>query len=132
MFWFIVLLLVVGAGFYFYQKLIAIEREIHAEQKEYNAALQKAEKSPQDISAANDSDSGNTAVDLTSEGDAPISLEEAILAEINKQAGIKQTDLYPMFSATNKKQLQKLIKVLADSGKLRREKQGSSYLLYPL
>ena len=32
MFWFIVLLLVAGAGFYFYQKLSTIEREIRAEQ----------------------------------------------------------------------------------------------------
>ncbi|MCW8891926.1 MAG: hypothetical protein OQL18_01250, partial [Deltaproteobacteria bacterium] len=32
MFWFIVLLLIVGAGFYFYQKMMTIEREIRAEQ----------------------------------------------------------------------------------------------------
>ena len=33
MFWFIILLLFVGAGFYFYQKMMAIEREIRAEQE---------------------------------------------------------------------------------------------------
>jgi hypothetical protein len=132
MFWFIVLLLVVGAGFYFYQKLISIEREIHAEQEVYNASLQKVEKVPEGVSVAKDADSGNMSSVVTAEKGEPISLEEMICVEVNKQGGIKQTDLYPLFSATNKKQLQRLIKGLADDGRLRREKQGSSYLLYPL
>jgi hypothetical protein len=132
MFWFIVLLLVVGAGFYFYQKLISIEREIHAEQEVYNASLQKVEKVPEGVPVAKDADSENMSSVVTTENGEPISLEEMICVEVNKQGGIKQTDLYPLFSATNKKQLQRLIKGLADDGRLKREKQGSSYLLYPL
>jgi len=132
MFWFIVLLLVVGAGFYFYQKLISIEREIHAEQEAYSVALQKAEKTPEEVPEAKDPDPENTPTAVIPEQDELTSLAEMICAEVNKQRGIKQTDLYPLFSATNKKQLQRLIKKLADNGRLRREKQGNSYLLYPL
>ena len=33
MFWFVLLLLLVGAGFYFYRKMMSIEREIRAEQE---------------------------------------------------------------------------------------------------
>ncbi len=132
MFWFIILLLLVGAGFYFYQKLISIEREIHAEQEAYNATWQKAEKPLEDAPAETGSDLEDVSAAPTPESREPLSLEEAILAEVSKQAGVKQVDLYPLFSTTNKKQLQKLIKVLADDGKLRREKQGSSYLLYPV
>ena len=132
MFWFIILLLVAGAGFYFYQKLISIEREIHAEQEAYNATLQKAEKPLEDAPVETSSDLEDVSVAQTPESQEPLSLEEAILAEVSKQAGAKQVDLYRLFSATNKKQLQKLIKGLADDGRLRREKQGSSYLLYPV
>ncbi len=132
MFWFIILLLVVGAGFYFYQKLISIEREIYAEQEAYSAALQKAEKLPEDVPAEKDSNSEKSSSAVTSERGEPTSLAEMICAEVNKQAGIKQTDLYPLFADTGKKQLQRLIKELTDDGRLRREKQGSSYLLYPM
>lgn len=132
MFWFIVLLLVVGAGFYFYQKLISIEREIHAEQEAYSATLKKAEMSPEDVSAAKGPDLEKSSSAVHPEKGEATSLAEMVCAEVYKQGGIKQTDLYPLFAATNKKQLQRLIKELADDGRLRREKQGSSYLLYPL
>ena len=132
MFWFIVLLLVVGAGFYFYQKLISIEREIHAEQEAYTVALQKAEKPPEEVPEAKEPDPKTTPAAVTPQLDEPNSLAEMICVEVNNQAGIKQTDLYPMFASTNKKQLQRLIKELADDGRLRREKLGSSYLLYPV
>ena len=131
MFWFIVLLLVVGAGFYFYQKLISIEREIHAEQEAYSVAVQKAETPPVDASPA-PVDAGTMLESIASENTESASLEEAILAEVIRQAGIKQTDLYPLFADVNKKQLQRLIKELADNGRLRREKSRSSYLLYPI
>ncbi len=131
MFWFIVLLLVVGAGFYFYQKLISIEREIHAEQEAYSVAVEEAEKSPVDVPPA-PVDAGSSLESIASENTEPTSLAEAILAEVLKQAGVKQTDLYPLFADVNKKQLQRLIKELADNGRLRREKVSSSYLLYPI
>jgi hypothetical protein len=139
MFWFIVLLLVVGAGFYFYQKLISIEREIHAEQEAYSSALQKDQKPDEKVPEMEESalETADPAPETVStsvvvNGGEADSLEEQVCAEVNKQAGIKQTDLYLLFSATDKKQLQRLIKKLADDGRFKREKQGSSYLLYPL
>ena len=117
MFWFIVLLLVVGAGFYFYQKLISIEREIHAEQEAYNVTAEEAEESPVDVPPA-PVDAGSSLESIASENTEPTSFEEAIIAEVVRQAGIKQTDLYPLFADVNKKQLQRLIKELADNGRL--------------
>ncbi len=134
MFWFIVLLLFVGAGFYFYQKIISIEREIQAEQEmslAQSTATQKPEKrleeSPHET-VFDSTESDSPVVPLASESS---SLEESILAEVTRQPGLKQTDLYPLFAATNKKQLQRLIKEMADNGRLKRERKSSSYLLYP-
>ena len=135
MFWFIILLLVIGAGFYFYQKIISIEREIHAEQElatAHNVPAQETEKQPADAPEMTVFDSGSSLETVAQKSAEPSTLEKAILAEVIKQAGIKQTDLYPLFAATNKKQLQKLIKEMTDSGKLKREKKSSSYLLYPV
>jgi len=132
MFWFIVLLLVVGAGFYFYQKLILIVREIHAERVAYTVVLQKAEKTPEEVPEAKEPDPETIPTAVIPEQGEPTSLAEMICVEVNNQAGIKQTDLYPMFASTNKKQLQRLIKELSDDGRLRREKLGSSYLLFPV
>ena len=133
--WFIILLLVIGAGFYFYQKIISIEREIHAEQElaaAHNVPAQETEKQPAAAPQMTVFDSGSSPETVTQKRTDPTTLEKTILEEVTKQAGIKQTDLYPLFAATNKKQLQKLIKEMADSGQLKREKKSSSYLLYPV
>ncbi len=135
MFWFIILLLVIGAGFYFYQKIISIEREIHAEQElaaAHNVPAQETEKQPAVAPQMTVFDSGSSPETVAQKRTDPTTLEKTILEEVTKQAGIKQTDIYPLFAATNKKQLQKLIKEMADNGKLKREKKSSSYLLYPV
>ncbi|MCF6265529.1 MAG: hypothetical protein L3J57_03165 [Desulfuromusa sp.] len=134
MFWFIVLLLFVGAGFYFYQKIISIEREIQAEQEmslAQSTATQKSEKrleEPPHETVFDSTESDSPVVPIASESS---SLEESILTEVTRQPGLKQTDLYPLFADTNKKQLQRLIKEMADNGRLKRERKSSSYLLYP-
>lgn len=135
MFWFVILLLFVGAGFYFYQKMMTIEREIRAEQeieKAHIAAVQEPEKRPEETPQKTVFDSELSPAAVAPESAEPSTLEETILAEVTRQPGIKQTELYPAFADTNKKQLQKLVKGMADNGVLRREKQGSSYLLYPV
>ena len=134
MFWFIILLLFVGVGFYFYQKMMTIEREIRAEQeteKAHNAAAQKPEKRPEETPQNTVFDSEVSPAPVESEMPESTTIEETILAEVTRQPGTKQTELYPRFASTSKKQLQQLIKEMADKGILRREKQGSSYLLYP-
>ncbi|SEA07266.1 hypothetical protein SAMN05660420_01115 [Desulfuromusa kysingii] len=130
MFCFIVLLLVVGAGFYFYQKLMTIEREIRAEQKAeggHTAVAQAPEKPVEDFPDMADLDQQDSSAKIMSGQD---SVEEAIISAVAKSPGLIQTELYAQFVDADKKQLQKMIKKMADSGTLRREKQGSSYTLY--
>ena len=134
MFWFIVLLLFVGAGFYFYQKMMAIEREIRAEQEAGNihvttTASPESQTMETPQNTIFDSESSSS-VDVTDTVES-ISMEDAVIAEVTKQPGLKQTELYLVFTDISKKQLQKLIKDMTDRGVLKREKQGSSYLLYP-
>ena len=129
MFWFIVLLLFVGAGFYFYQKMMAIEREIRAEQeagKDHIVAVSAPEKTTENTIFDSVGSSSVDVADIVE----PTSMEDAVIAEVTKQPGLKQTELYPVFTDISKKQLQKLIKDMTDRGVLKREKQGSSYLLY--
>ncbi len=140
MFWFVVLLLVVGAGFYFYQKLTAIEREIRAEQA--------AEKARAAASSSAVVEAKKPAADLAAEpelvavereptiAETPVpaeatSFEDEILAAVNNLPGIKQTELSAGFPDVEKKRFQQTIKKLADDGSVRREKEGSSYLLFP-
>ncbi len=134
MFWFIVLLLIVGGGFYFYQKMMTIEREIRAEQDAAKAEMARAKGADSQVKEAavkqtfsQKSSLENKAPDLSDED----ATAEAVLAEVISHPGIRQADFYRLFADMNKKQLQQLIKELADKGVLRREKQGSSYLLYP-
>jgi len=145
MFWFIVLLLVVGAGFYFYQKMMAIEREIRAELDAVAttavvvAAPDKKAVDPEPElvkETTTDSSTITSAVEkMTSKAepiaDESFSLEDEILAAVKNLPGVKQTELYSSFGDVNRKQLQKMLKKMADAGKLRREKKGSSYFIYP-
>lgn len=155
MFWFVVLLLLAGAGFYFYQKMMAIEEEIRSEQaaaedapsSESTAApevtstpLQQEQKEEpsdnQDEAATSDNPIVTPEVEkMTSKAapveDADLSLEDEILAAVKNLPGVKQTELYSSFSDVSKKHLQQIFKDLADDGKLKREKKGNSYLLYP-
>jgi len=135
MFWFIVLLLVAGAGFYFYQKLTAIEREIRAEQDAEKsravttaAVVEKEEPrdKPQEPVVKREPTVAETPVP-----DEFSSTEGELLAAVRNLPGIKQTELYQSFSDIEKKKFQKMVKKLADDGDLRREKQGNSYILFP-
>ncbi len=158
MLWFIVLLLLAGAGFFFYQKLTTIEREIRAEQDaeaaragdisdtsseqkasgESTEAAQPATPKEEVVAEPEVSDSPIVTPEvekLTAKvepvPDAAMSLEDEVLAAVNNMPGVKQTDMYSSFADVDKKQLQQLFKDMADDGRLKREKKGSSYLLYP-
>ena len=133
MFAFIVLLIVAGACFYFYQRLTALEQEIRAEQARAKAAAVTPEppSRPEKEEPASVVEKIEPAASVEAEPKEPESLEEEILAVVAKNSGMKQTELYGMFGDTDKKQLQKTLKEMADSGQLKREKKGNSYLLYP-
>ena len=150
MFWFIALLLLVGAGFYFYQKMMAIEQEIRAEQEAEQPApsvsepVKEKEQEPApepEPEVAQDDEPDPHVVTPEVEkmtakadpvADEALSLEDEILAAVENLPGMKQTEIYESFTDVSKKQLQQLIKDMADSGKLKREKKGNSYLLYPI
>lgn len=144
MFWFVVLLLLAGAGFYFYKKMMAIEQEIRSDQdvNEVTASSESAsEQEPPEAVADTEEVAESpiivSAVDkMTSKvvpvADASFNLEDEVLAAVKNLPGVKQTELYESFADVNKKQLQQLLKDLDEGGKLKREKKGSSYLLYPV
>jgi hypothetical protein len=142
MFWFIVILLLAGAGFYFYQKMMDIEREIRAEQEAAQASASvpvepSKKKSEPEPESASDPPIVTPEVEkmtakATPVADESLSLEGEVLAAVKNLQGVKQTELYGSFTDVGKKQLQQLLKELDDSGKIKREKKGSSYLLYPV
>ncbi len=139
MFWFVVVLLIVGAGFYFYRKMMTIEREILAEQEAERGPAEKAEpdRPVKKEEAFNDPPIVTPEVEkMVAKAEPvaaePLSLEEEILTAVENLPGIKQTELYGSFADVDRKQLQKLLKELGDDGRLTREKRGSTYLLYPV
>lgn len=150
--WFIVLLLVLGGGFYGYYKFKEIERQIRDEQAQEKQETQQGQQkqSGQDSSTSGDShvsapksaveneaspvtrvekqQAGGTSADEPSAAPAG---EPAILRAVQSQPGIVQSDLYTQFPAANKKQLQQQIKKMSDEGNIKRESYRSSYRLYP-
>ena len=133
MFAFIVLLIVAGACFYFYQRLTALEQEIRAEQAREKAAAVSPE--PRGVPVEEVATVADPVVESVEETpgvvDVAQSLEASIVAEVEKKPGMKQPELYKLFTDINKKQLQKIVKAMADGGQLKREKQGNSYCLFP-
>ena len=139
MFWFIVLLLILGAGFYVYQKLMAIEREIRAEQ-EAEQTVSDVTKSVTDGEMTGESSEPPLVspevedmidrVEPVAEG--ALSLEDEIILAVKNLPGVKQTEIYDSFADVNRKRMQQLLKEMDAAGKIKREKQGSSYLLFPV
>jgi hypothetical protein len=123
MFWFILLLLVIGTGFYLNSCAHEVERDIKAlrEQVYVPEKVELAELSVA-VEDAPHADSGQVGADL---------LATRILGIVAANPGMKQTMLYPQLADVAKKVLQQQVKGLADGGRLVREKSGSSYLLYP-
>ena len=133
MFCFIVLLLLIGAAFYFYQKLMAIETEIRAERSLETApcsVAQEPDSASGEVSKADVFETKINPLETVPVEEVLVPVETAIIAAVTDQAGIKQTELYSLFADQSKKQLQQTIKDMTARGLLRREKQGSSYLLY--
>lgn len=129
--WLFILLLLalIVAGYYVYQRLLALEREIRAagpgpaERTESSVAPLggvSEESEPQPVTAG--------AAMVTPEA----GLDNRILAVLAEAPGLAQTELYLEFPDAERRVLQKLLRRLEDSGRLRREKKGSSYRLYPL
>ena len=151
MFWFVLFLLLLGAGFFFYQKLKEVEAEIRdlqdpVEEEQPPTAVSPPVAAPaptEPVAAASpaaepvptsevvEPEAPAAAETLSAQPQGGSPLQEQIRAAVEREPGIKQTDLYQQFSAMNKKHLQQQVKALADAGQLKREKSGSTFLLYP-
>ena len=117
MFWFVILLLIVGGCFYLYQKLMEIEREIRAEQ-EMEQPVVKVETKKDASDDAEDvvnppivsPEVENLVAKAETVADESLSLEDEILGAVKNMPGLKQTELYESFADVNKKRLQQLLK----------------------
>jgi len=127
-FFILLLLVLIAAGYYIYQRLLTVEREIRADQR----ALADEDDSPvlqTEIDSAvpeprlNPEDEEGLAVGL--------GIKEQVELAVSATPGLAQTELYAKFPSTDRRELQKLLRELDASGQLRREKKGSSYRLYP-
>lgn len=119
--------LVIG-GYYVYQRLLKIERDIRADQ--YATVKDAAPPlKTDDEPAVVDTPSGPETAAGTSER---LGLREQIISTIEEQPGLAQTDLYSKIPDAERRVLQQLLRELDQSGRLKREKKGNSYLLYPL
>ncbi len=138
MFWFVVLLLIVGGCFFLYHRMVEIEKEIRAGQDVVKTPpVQKPIRdeegsgpiAPPPVVTA---EVGNLAAKAEPVEDEALSLEDEVLSAVVNLPGMKQTELYDGFADVSRKKLQQMLKEMDDAGQIRREKKGSSYLLYPV
>ena len=118
LFFILLLVALIAAGYYVYQRLLTIEREIRAEQ---GALIEEdvpivPDSAPQDVEASTDT----------------VGVKDRVMSAVEETPGLAQTELYAKFPDEDRRLLQKLLRELDQAGKLRREKKGSSYRLYPL
>jgi hypothetical protein len=128
MFWFVLLLFVLGGGFYFYQRMLALEQEIRAEQ-EREKELQAKQVNQETAAAAPRNEEPERTV-AAADNPATEIAENPILQFVCAHPGVVQADLYADIPQLNKKQAQQMIRELVDAGKIRRERLGSSFKLY--
>jgi hypothetical protein len=115
LFFILLLIALIGAGYYVYQRLLELEREIRAEQQVHVGAEESPAIAPGPASST----------EVTG-------VSEKIIGAIEDSPGLAQTELYVKFPEKDRRELQKLLRELDSAGRLRREKKGNSYLLYPL
>lgn len=130
MYWFFILLLLalIGFGYYVYQRLIEIEREIRADQRALvdEADTPAPDQSPSPVPEPQEESIIKVAVAGTD------GLTGRILGQVKETPGLSQADLYAHFPDEDRRDLQKLLRKLDQQKELRREKKGNSYQLYPL
>ncbi len=128
LFFILLLIALIAAGYYVYRRLLEIEREIRAEQRalvdEDDSSSVEAEPAP--APAVQEASAGNETPNSGRE------LSEAILQRVEENPGLTQTELYANFPGKDRRDLQKILRELDQQGQLRREKKGTSYRLHPL
>ncbi len=128
LFFILLLLALIAAGYYVYQRLLKVEREIRADQRalvdeEESPVIKPDPEAPAPESAPVDDDT-----DAPLEG---VGLKDRIMLAVADSPGLTQVELYAKLPDVERRELQKLLRELDQAGTLRREKKGSSYRLYP-
>lgn len=129
-FFILLLLALIAGGYYVYQRLLTIEREIRADQR----ALAEEQDTPLETHTedAGDEPVAAAVVSVEETASAGNSLEDRILALVEESPGMSQPQLYAAFADGDRRELQKLLREMDQQGRLRREKKGNSYRLHPL
>jgi len=109
-----------AGGYYCYRRLRGIEQEIRSEEEQ--PAPPAPPVSPQK-GRVSDSSKGPREVGRP--------LAERLSDLVRKEPGILQTELYRRFPDENRRALQEQIREMVEEGSLRREKEKSTFRLFP-
>ncbi|NIQ93719.1 MAG: hypothetical protein GWN87_05560 [Desulfuromonadales bacterium] len=116
----------VVAGYLGYRKLQKIEDEIREEVDARDTPKEETGGGGGTPAAAEPADRPEASRESSGQ-----SLEALLLDQISRQPGMLQTALYEAFADHDRKQLQSMLLKLDREGRVRREKKGSTYQLYP-
>jgi len=139
MFYLLILLLGVGL-WYVVRKLRELEAEIRRDIEEKNRSSEEEDAGGEKVTPA-DNDQPNQQRDLTPKPDrtlaekteeGPTAIDLRVLALVAEFPGLLQTELYGRLPDLNRRELQQLLLKLDREGRIRREKQGGSYRVFPL
>ena len=114
-----IVLVLGGLGFFFYRHT--------------NRGTQQCTQKSDSDSGAENKDSRNLSQDSSNKADTDAQgsdIVTQILDKVCRIPGILQTELYSMFPDENRKNLQATLLQMDRDGKLRREREGSSYRLF--
>ncbi len=128
LFFILLLIAFIAAGYYVYKRLLKIEREIRADQH----ALVDEDDSVIESDIEPISSEPAQKVEDSDVLSKDIGLNDQIVLVVEGSPGLAQAEIYDKFPDKDRRELQKLLRQLDQSGQLRREKKGSSYQIYPL
>lgn len=140
--WFVVLLGLAGIaylGYFAFTMLTGMEKDIRRELDEVPAAEKKESpataKPTEQVAAAVKKKAAPETPRATPpekpSAAAELSLEEQILKHVKGHRGVLQTELYDKFPEQERRVLQKALAAMDADGTLRREKEKSTYRLFP-
>lgn len=129
LFFILLLLALIVGGYFIYQRLRTIEREIRADQA---AMSEQQDAEPSPAPEPPEVKSTEKGIELVASSEPEGGLVEQVLKLVEEMPGLAQTEIYSRFDASDRRELQKQLRLLDQQGKLRREKKGNSYRLYPI
>ncbi|MFO7984055.1 MAG: hypothetical protein R6V08_11430 [Desulfuromonadales bacterium] len=119
----------VVAGYFGYRKLQKIEDEIREDLESRDEA---------ETSGAGTGKTPEMTPAVKKEMPSPVNeaskeeIEALVLEKVRQSPGILQTEIYNAFAGRYRKELQGMMLKMDREGRLRREKKGSTYRLFPV